>query len=65
MSTHLPGFRSFSSFFASFCIGQISLQQHKGEVEPILFRQELHIKTHNRTIVCDIENILVTNEYHN
>ena len=30
MSTHLPGFRSFSRFFASLCIGQISHQQHKG-----------------------------------
>ena len=29
MSTHVPGFQSFKSFFASFCIGQIS-QQHKG-----------------------------------
>ena len=29
MSTHLPGFQSFSSFFASFCIGQISRQQHR------------------------------------
>ena len=26
MSTHLPGFRSFFRFFASFCIGQISHQ---------------------------------------
>ena len=25
MSTHLPGFQSFFRFFASFCIGQISL----------------------------------------
>ena len=30
MSTHLPGYQLFSSFFASFCIGQISQQQHKG-----------------------------------
>ena len=30
MSTHLPGFQSLFSFFASFCIGQISHQQHKG-----------------------------------
>ena len=30
MSTHLPGFRSFFRFFASFYIGQISHQQHKG-----------------------------------
>ena len=30
MSTHLPGFQSFFRFFASFCIGQISHQQHKG-----------------------------------
>ena len=30
MSTHVPGFHSFFSFFASFCIGQISHQQHKG-----------------------------------
>ena len=28
MSTHIPGFRSFFRFFASFCIGQISHQQH-------------------------------------
>ena len=27
MSTHLPGFQSFFSFFASFCIGQVSHQQ--------------------------------------
>ena len=26
MSTHLPGFQSFSAFFASFCIDQISHQ---------------------------------------
>ena len=30
MSTHLPGFQSFSGFFTSFCIGHISYQQHKG-----------------------------------
>ena len=30
MSTHLPGFQSFFRFFAWFCIGQISHQQHKG-----------------------------------
>ena len=30
MSTHLPGFQSFFRFFASFRIGQISHQQHKG-----------------------------------
>ena len=30
MSTHVPGFQSFIRFIASFCIGQISHQQHKG-----------------------------------
>ena len=30
MSTHVPRFQSFFRFFASFCIGQISHQQHKG-----------------------------------
>ena len=30
MSTHLPWFHSFLSFFASFCIAQVSLQQRKG-----------------------------------
>ena len=30
MSTHVPGFRSFFRGFASFGIGQISQQQHKG-----------------------------------
>ena len=30
MSTHMPGFQSFLRFLASFCIGQISHQQHKG-----------------------------------
>ena len=30
MSTHVPGFRSFFSFFASFCIDQISHHQQKG-----------------------------------
>ena len=30
MSTHLPGFQSFFSFFASFCIGKISHHQHNG-----------------------------------
>ena len=32
MSTHLPGFQLFFRFFASFCIGQISHQQHKGKL---------------------------------
>ena len=31
MRTHVPVFRSFFRFFASFCIGQISHQQHKGQ----------------------------------
>ena len=31
MSTHVPGFQSFFRIFASFCIGQISHQQHKGK----------------------------------
>ena len=30
MSTHVIGFQSFLSVFASFCIGQISHQLHKG-----------------------------------
>ena len=30
MSTHVPGVQPFFKFFASFCIGQISHQQHKG-----------------------------------
>ena len=30
MSTNLAGFQSFFRFFATFCIGQISYQQHKG-----------------------------------
>ena len=30
MSTHMPGFQSFSGFFAWFCFGQISHQQYKG-----------------------------------
>ena len=30
MSTHVPGFQSFSGFFASLSNGQISYQQHKG-----------------------------------
>ena len=29
MSTHVPGFLSFFSFFVSFCICQISHQKHK------------------------------------
>ena len=28
MSTHVPGFQSLFGFFASFCIGHISQQQH-------------------------------------
>ena len=27
----MPGFQSFFRFFASFCIGQVSYQHHKGE----------------------------------
>ena len=30
MNTHLQGFQSFFMYFASFCIGQISHQKHKG-----------------------------------
>ena len=30
MSTHMSGFQSFFRFFASFFVGQISHQQHKG-----------------------------------
>ena len=30
ISTHVPGFQSFFSFFASFCNGRIIHQQHKG-----------------------------------
>ena len=32
MSTHMLGFQSYLRFFASFCIGQIRHQQHKGYV---------------------------------
>ena len=32
MSTYVPGFQSFFMFFASFCIGQISNQQHIGVI---------------------------------
>ena len=30
MSANVSGFQSFSGFFASFCVGQISHHQHKG-----------------------------------
>ena len=30
MSTHMPGFQSFSIFFASICFGQIIKKQSKG-----------------------------------
>ena len=30
LSTHLPGFQSLFRLFVSFCMGQISHQQHKG-----------------------------------
>ena len=36
MCTHVPGFQSFFRLFASFCIGQISYQQHKGYIWPFL-----------------------------
>ena len=35
MSTRVPGFQSSLSFFASFCIGQISHKQHEGKEEHI------------------------------
>ena len=31
-STHVSGFHTFLSFFASFCNGQIGHQQHKGKL---------------------------------
>ena len=31
MSTHVPGVQSFFRVLASFCNGQISLKQHKGQ----------------------------------
>ena len=31
MSTHVPRFYSYFSFFSSFCYSQISHQQHKGK----------------------------------
>ena len=54
MSTYVPGFLSFSMFFASFCIGQFSQQKHKGSV------QELNAGTVGvliRALTCD--NMLV------
>ena len=35
MSTHLPGFQSFFSLFASFYLNRISHQQHKGKSSAI------------------------------
>ena len=37
MSTHVQGSQSFSVFFASFCIYQVSHQQHKGCIDISLF----------------------------
>ena len=37
MSIHMPGFQSFFKFFASFCSGQISHQQHKGKPDQLLY----------------------------
>ena len=37
MSTHLPGFQSFFRFFASFCFGKISQQQHKIDLRDVRF----------------------------
>ena len=39
-STHVPGFQYFLRFFASFCIGQISHQQHKGGIKRWLGQTE-------------------------
>ena len=41
MSTHVPGFQSSFRFFASFCIGQISHQQHNSKA---INAQELLLK---------------------
>ena len=41
MSTHVPVFLSFFSIFATFCIGQISHQQHEGsQVDPLEKKKE-------------------------
>ena len=37
MSTHVPGYQSFSGFSATFCIGQIGHQHHKGSKIPLIY----------------------------
>ena len=44
MITNVPSFQSFFRFFASFCIGQISHQQHKGFNYPYSPTRR-HVKT--------------------
>ena len=63
MSTYMPGFESFFSFLAWFCIGQISHQQHTGQiilhnfgivtVPPILFSSGVPlVTTARRALTC-------------
>ena len=51
MITHMPGFHSFFSFFASFCIGQISHQQHKSDLQqtPLLAHAQTELSSHKPT----------------
>ena len=60
MSSHLPGFQSFSRVFASFCIGQISHQQPKGKCPP---DNNDHISpglvTNNTLVAKDVIKVIV------
>ena len=50
MSTHMAGFQSFSSFFASFCSRKISHQQHKGlKASPVNEIRSLFVQSHKKS----------------
>ena len=59
MSTHLPGFSHFLRIFASFCIGQISHQQHKEK--DTVQESTGYVTFHWNPIYIEIE---LNSEYH-
>ena len=64
MSTHLPWFRSFLRFYALFCFDQISQQQHRVNIQPLLIRYAgmkglvgYLVGTHNVDKICWYERV--------
>ena len=62
-SPDVPGFQSFLLYFASFCNGQVSHQQHNKGKRKGAFREPYYAFQESLTLMLVVANFAYTNTY--